>query len=94
MKYDKKHWTVEGFGLNGNRTYKPKRGFDTELKAQELCFKLNLKPESIHKLVSYKCPICNKWHIGHHVGKVLDVNEKEKIRKKYNEWKLIHNLKS
>ena len=93
MEYDKKHWTAEGFTHNGTRTYKAKRSFDTELKAQQECFKLNLKPEVIHKLVSYKCQICGKWHIGHHNDKILDDKEKEKIKKKYLEWKIIHGIK-
>ena len=91
MEYNKRHWKVEGFNADGSKIYKPKKGFDTELKAQQECFKLNLKPETIHKLVSYKCQICGKWHIGHHNDKVLDDNEKSKIQKKYNEWKIIHN---
>lgn len=93
MEYDTKHWTVEGYNLDGSKRYKVKKSFDTELKAQETCFKLNIKSETIHKLVSYKCPICGKWHIGHHNNKVLDNKEKEKIRKKYKEWKIIHNIR-
>ncbi len=93
MEYDKKHWTPEGFAADGSRTYKAKKGFDTELRAQQECFKLNLKPETIHKLVAYKCPICNKWHIGHHSSKSLDDKDKSKIQKQYNEWKIIHGLK-
>ncbi len=93
MEYDKKHWTPEGFAADGSRTYKAKRSFDTELRAQQECFKLNLKPETIHKLVAYKCPICNKWHIGHHSSKSLDDKDKAKIQKQYNEWKIIHSIK-
>ena len=55
MEYNKRHWKVEGFNVDGSKIYKSKKGFDTELKAQQECFKLNLKPETIHKLVSYKC---------------------------------------
>lgn len=83
MEYDKKHWTVEGFSINGSRTYKVKKSYETELKAQKICFEINLKPETIHKLITYKCPVCGKWHIGHHNDKVLDDEEKTKIQKKY-----------
>lgn len=93
MEYDKKHWTVERILPDGSRTYKAKRSFESELRAQQECFKLNLKPETIHKLVSYKCPICNKWHIGHHGGKQLNEESRKKIQKQYNEWKLINNIK-
>jgi len=93
MEYNKKHWTPEGYAADGSRTYKAKKSFDTELRAQQECFKLNLKPEAIHKLVAYKCPICNKWHIGHHNSKSLDEKDKIKIQKQYNEWKIIHGIK-
>ena len=93
MEYNKEHWTPEGYTLDGQRTYRAKRSFDTELKAQKICFELNLKPETIHKLISYKCSVCGKWHIGHHSSKILDDKEKVKIQKKYNEWKIIHNIK-
>lgn len=91
-EYTKEHWTVEGFTLDGSKTYRAKKSY-TELKAQEICFKLNLKPETIHKLVSYKCSICGNWHIGHHNDKILNDKEKAKIKKKYNEWKIIHNIR-
>ena len=93
MEYDAKHWTVEAYNLDGSKRYKVKKSYETELKAQKICFEINLKPETIHKLVSYKCPICGKWHIGHHNNKVLDDKDKENIKKRYNEWKLIHNIK-
>ena len=90
MEYDNKHRTVEGYNLDGSKRYKAKKSFDTELKAQETGFKLNIKPETIHKLVAYKCSICHKWHIGHHGNKTLDEKTKLKIQKQYNEWKIIN----
>ena len=92
-EYNKKHWTPEGFNIDGSTRYKVKRSFETEIKAQSICFQLNLKPETIHKLVAYKCPVCNKWHIGHHSNKTLDEKAKLKIQKQYNEWKIIHKIK-
>jgi len=91
--YDKKHWTIERFTENGSPMYKVKHDFDNELKAQQRCFELNLRSDTIHKLVTYKCPICNKWHIGHHSSKSLDEKDKKKIQKQYNEWKIIHSIK-
>ena len=75
--------------LEGNKRYVPKKAYDTEAKAQEVCFFLNLQPNSITKMVSYKCPICGKWHIGHG-GKVIDAVERDKIRKQYEKWKVLH----
>ena len=92
MEYDKKHWTLEGFTADGSRTYKVKRSFDTELRAQYECFKRNIKPEAIHKLVAYKCPVCHKWHIGHN-NTILEDKDKKKIQKQFNEWKIIHGIK-
>jgi len=92
MEYDKKHWTPEGFNDDGSITYKVKRSFDTELKAQEICFKINLRSDTIHKLVAYKCPVCGGWHIGHN-NTILEDNDKKKIKKQFNEWKIIHNIK-
>ena len=93
MEYNKKHWTPEGFTADGSRTYKVKKSYETELRAQKICFEINLKPETIHKLVAYKCPVCNKWHIGHHASKYLDEKDKIKIQKQYNEWKIIHGIR-
>lgn len=92
-EYNKKHWTPEGFNTDRSIRYKAKRSFDTELKAQSICFQLNLKSETIHKLVAYKCPVCHKWHIGHHNNKILNDKDKVKILKQYNEWKIIHGIK-
>lgn len=91
--YDKKHWTMEGFNKDGSKTYKAKCAFDNELKAQQKCFELNLRSDTIHKLVVYKCPICHAWHIGHHNNKIIDNKEKQKISQQYNKWKIIHNIR-
>ena len=92
MKLDKQHYTFTGFNSDGSKSYKSKRTYDTELKAHKACFELNLKPEMIHKMVSYKCPICQKWHIGHH-NTILSEGEKTKIKQQYTKWKIVNNIK-
>lgn len=53
---------------------KPKVKFDTLDEAIETCKKLNKDYKRIHKLVSYKCSKCFKYHIGSN-GKIL-IHEK------------------
>lgn len=53
---------------------KPKRKYDTLDEAIEACKKLNSNEKRIHKLVSYKCSICFKYHIGSN-GKLLKHKE-------------------
>lgn len=50
---------------------KPKRKFDTLEEAIDECKIRNKDEKRIHKLVSYKCPICYKFHIGTN-GKLLE----------------------
>ena len=93
MSNNSGHYTVGKYSIDGNHILRQKVGFDTELKAQKVCFELNLKPETIHKAVSYKCPVCGKWHIGHHDGKALTSSDKQKIREQYTKWKFVHQYK-
>lgn len=86
---NRQHYKVEGLDSVLNKRYVPKKSYDTEVKAQEVCFLLNLQPTSITKLVSYKCPVCHKWHIGHG-GKIIDAVERDKIRQQYEKWKIVN----
>jgi hypothetical protein len=86
---NRQHYKVESIDSELNMKYVPKKAYDTELKAQEMCFFLNLQPTSITKMVAYKCPVCQKWHIGHG-GKIIDANEREKIRLQYEKWKIVN----
>jgi len=52
---------------------KPKVKFNTMDEAIEACKRLNKEPKRIHKLVSYKCSKCFKYHIGSN-GKLLKHN--------------------
>jgi hypothetical protein len=51
-----------------------KKKFDTLDQAIEACKLLNQQDKRIHKLVSYKCSKCCKFHIGSN-GKLLKKNK-------------------
>jgi hypothetical protein len=90
--YNREHYKILTVEKGGYYRYAPKKSYDTELKAQQMCFYINMKPETIHKVVCYKCKICGKWHLGHHEGKCMNEHDKQKIRNQYEKWKIINNL--
>jgi hypothetical protein len=55
---------------DGNRVTKPKRKFKHLDDAIAECKRVNAKPQTIHKVVSYKCKVCHYYHIGRN-GKIL-----------------------
>ena len=56
--------TFSHLSLGGIKRFKDKVKFDTLDDAIEKCKVLNGKPNRTHKLVSYKCYHCHKYHIG------------------------------
>ena len=56
----------------GKKTYKDKKVFDAHEDAIAACKKLNMKPNRTHKLVSYKCTKCHKYHIGRNGKKITE----------------------
>ena len=84
------HYTANGYDSNGNKVLRAKKSYDTETEAQEVCFFLNTRSETIHKAVAYKCGTCGKWHIGHHKDKELSIVDKEKIMQQWKKWKIVH----
>lgn len=52
------HFKIE-FGV-----LKPKKSYETEKDALKIARFLNTKENIIHKMVAYKCLVCEKWHIG------------------------------
>lgn len=52
--------------LDGNKVYKPKKCFETDVEAIAYCKQMNKRwiDKFIHKLVAYKCYKCGKWHVG------------------------------
>lgn len=65
--------TIEKYNPDGTRNLKYKRSYNTLDEAIMKCKELNSRSSQIRKLVSYKCNICHKYHIGR--GKTLLTNE-------------------
>lgn len=78
---DNGHYTFSHYNADGEKQFKSKRAFNTELDAIKEARRRNLHPQTIHKYVAYKCDVCGKWHIGKHCSKILTGDDREKIRK-------------
>lgn len=63
-----------------------KKGYDTEMDALTTARFINSQPNTIHKMVAYKCDKCGKWHIGSNNTVVTD-EIREKNRKKLKDEK-------
>ena len=89
---DRQHYYFYGYNSEMIPIYMPKKGYENEVDAIMVCFKLNLAPHSIHKAVSYKCGKCGKWHIGHNKTTLTD-RKRDEIRKQFEHFKKVHNIK-
>jgi len=49
---------------NGERIFKAKKKFNTLEEAIQECSRINNKPQTIHKVVPYKCKTCHMFHVG------------------------------
>lgn len=65
---------------NGNKVLKDKRKFNTLDEAIEACKILNARLDRIDKVVSYKCSVCHKYHIGRN-GKEISDKVRNKLSK-------------
>ena len=74
----RKHFT--SYMVDGKVFTKEKIGYSSDKEAIEMARVMNCREHTIHKLVAYKCPVCQKWHIGRS-RKVLTEKEKEHYRK-------------
>lgn len=72
---------------SGEKIYKDKKKFDTLELAILACKKKNADPNSISKLVSYKCSHCHKYHIGRN-GKMVTNKYRDNLRNSLNDGKL------
>ena len=52
-------------------TFIPKKQYDTLEDAIKVAKMINKKENQIHKVVSYKCDRCHKFHVGKN-GKLLE----------------------
>lgn len=66
----------------------PKKGYDTEMDALTTARFLNSLPNSIHKMVAYKCIKCDKWHIGS-TDRVLTDEDRQEAKEKLKKYKHI-----
>ena len=64
---------------NGNIIEKPKRAYKTDKEAIKAAQLMNLKAKQIHKLVAYKCPICQFYHIGKS-NRLITEKDRNKIK--------------
>lgn len=74
----RKHFT--SYMVDGKVFDKEKIGYSSDKEAIEMARVMNCREHTIHKLVAYKCPVCQKWHIGRS-RKVLTEKEKEHYMK-------------
>ena len=72
--------TLERYEPDGTPVFKYKKKFDTLDEAIVECKKLNAMPHRINKVVSYKCSICHKFHIGRN-GKEITKKLRTKLLK-------------
>jgi hypothetical protein len=72
--------TIERYELDGTPVYKDKAKFDTLDEAILECKKQNALPHRIHKVVSYKCKTCHKYHIGRN-GKEITSKLRTRLQK-------------
>lgn len=77
--------TIERYDEQGNPVYKPKRSFDTLEEAIEVAKFINSQDHVIHKVVSYKCKKCHKFHLGRN-GKILTDKQRNKEQINGSKW--------
>ena len=65
---------------DGEPIYVPKKAYDTLDEAIVAAKHMNARRETIHKLTSYKCDECFKYHIGKSKY-ILKDKDREKYRK-------------
>jgi hypothetical protein len=63
--------------INGELIDKPKRKFETLEAAIKHCKQVNSLDDRKFKVVSYKCHVCHKFHVGRNG---TDIKPKEKLK--------------
>lgn len=71
--------------VNGLFIEKEKIGYETDKEAIEKARQMNLRPDTIRKVVAYKCSVCQKWHVGR-TNKTLTEKDREHYRKVGGEY--------
>jgi 3-phosphoglycerate kinase len=56
--------TLSHYNERKGPVYKKKVKYPTHDKAVEAAKRINMKPQQIKKVITYKCPVCHTYHIG------------------------------
>lgn len=78
MSYKNNCQTLSHYDELQRPVYKNKHPFETHDLAVKACKIYNLKEQQIKKLVTYKCKVCHKYHIGRN-GNDINAKYKRKI---------------
>ena len=71
--------TLERYDENLQPVYRKKKSFNTLDEAIATAKFINSQDNVIHKVVSYKCHVCHKYHVGRN-GKELKDMERNKLK--------------
>lgn len=74
---------IDRYDEKGLPVYVPKKAFDTLEEAIAIAKIINSQDHVIHKVVSYKCTVCHKFHVGRN-GKELKDKERQKHKNQIN----------
>ncbi len=64
--------------IDGVETKQPKKPFDTLDAAIAVCKIINADPNITEKVVSYKCSVCHKYHVGRN-GKLISPKYRKRL---------------
>lgn len=84
--------TLSHYDELGEPVFKNKFKYETHDKAVAACKTLNVRGKQIKKLVTYKCKVCHKYHIGRN-GKDITKKYVKKINNTIGKRKRELNLK-
>lgn len=70
---------LERYDENHTPVYVPKIQYNTLDEAIKVAKQVNSQDRIIHKVVSYKCNVCHKYHIGRN-GKELTEKQRNKFK--------------
>lgn len=81
--------TIVRINPDGSKVYKRKKAYNTLDDAIKQAKRMNSEVHMIHKLVSYKCSYCHKYHVGRS-KKILTEKQRLKYQKEiYGNLKVV-----
>ena len=83
------HWMILTYNPDGtpNQT-KAKKAYDNDKDAISAARRINAFGHDIHKMTTYKCNFCGKWHVGHN-HTILTNKEKKRCQDMIKKEKLF-----